>query len=173
MNSLADRLDTLAREATGPVETLPPELALHSRHRHRLKIATTGIAAACLAAGAAYAAFSAHSGPSRAVRVATPPEQPSPSSPADGSQPPAKDIYPRLAQIAGRAAAQYEDPQPRTAVAVATSRAAFVTALYGTTPTPGTLTEPVYFVAMTGQFTCSTCYGPHGRSVTGTLLGDW
>lgn len=171
MNSLADRLDALAQEATGPVEAVPPELALRSRHRHRLKVATGGIAAAFLAAGASYAAFAAQSGPSRVVKVATPPGQPSPSSAAHGPQPPAADVYRQIARIAGQAAAQYEDPSPRTAVVVSTSRAAFVTAIYGTTPKPGTLTEPVYFVAMTGQFTCSTCYDPHGRSVTGTLLG--
>jgi hypothetical protein len=171
MRNVADRLDTLAREATGSVAVLAPELAVRARRRHRMRVAVGAVAAACVAAGSLYAAVSAQSGPARVVRVAAPPGTASPSTTEQGAQPPAAGVFAELAGIAERTGAQYGDPSPRTAEAVATNLADFETAVH---PGSGPVGEPfvgVYFVQMTGQFTCGPgCFNISSHTPKGTVL---
>jgi hypothetical protein len=71
----------------------------------------------------------------------------------DGAIP--ADVVPRLTKVAARVAAGHADPQPTSAVAVATTRnkALEVIASYGPETIPGEPgAVPVYAVVMTGRF---------------------
>jgi hypothetical protein len=88
-----------------------------------------------------------------------------------GAQPPAAGVFAELAGIAERTAAQYGDPSPRTAEAVATSLAGFETAVYGGNVPLRTAFTGVYFVQMTGQFTCGpACFNISSHTLKGTVL---
>jgi hypothetical protein len=169
MRGLADRLDTLAREATGSVEILAPELAVRARRRHRMRVGAGAVAvAACVAAVSLYG--TSQSGRARVVKVATPSGTATAPTAQQGAQPPATAVWAELARVAKTTAAQYGDASPGTAEAVATSLAAFETAVYGGSAPLRDAFTGVYFVQMTGQFTCTICLGPHGPPRTWTVL---
>ena len=165
MTGLTERLDALAREATGAVELLPPELAARARRRRRIQLRFGGAALAACAAGASLYAAVSPSGPQK-VQVATPPGVTS----ATTATPPPSGVWAELAGIARRQAAQFGDPSPLSAQAVATDLAAFQRAT-GTSASSLAFDPRVYFIELTGQFTCTVCLGPGPGFPKGTVLG--
>ena len=166
MTGLAERFDTLAREATSAVELLPLELAVRARRRRHIRTGIGAVvAAACAAAGSLYVATSSP-GREKVVRVATP----SGTTPVTTAALPASGLWAQLAGIASKAAAQYGDPSAMKAEAVATNLGRFDTAVNGGSAPFRAVFQGVYFIQMTGQFTCSICLGPHGHAPTGTVL---
>lgn len=165
MTGLTERLDALAREATGAVELLPPELAARARRRHRIQLRVGGIALAACAAGASLYAAVSSSG-SQKVQVATPPGVTS----ATTATPSPSGVWADLASIARRQATQFGDPSPLSAHAVATDLAAFQQATSTSASSPA-FNPRVYFIEITGQFTCTVCLGPGPGFPKGTVLG--
>ncbi len=167
MIGLAERLDALAREATDAVELLPRELAVRGRRRHRVRsLGGSLVVAACAVAGSLYAVTSS-SGNSKVVRVATPPPLTSTTTVAPSSA----GVWVKLAAIARQQAAQFGDPSPRSAEAVATDLVSFEQATGTEGSSSLSFNRQVYFVLVAGRFACGpTCYGVSANTPTGTVL---
>jgi len=167
MVGLAERLDALARESTAAVELLPHELAVRARRRHRIRALGGSLAvAACAVAGSLYAITSS-AGSSKVVRVATPPSVTSATTPAPSSA----GVWVELAAIARQQAAQFGDPSPGSAEAVATDIVSFEQATGTEGSSSMSFNRKVYFLLVTGHFTCGpSCYNVSANTPTGTVL---
>lgn len=153
MTGLAERLDTLAREATGAVELMPAELAARARRRHRIR---TSVAAAALAACAAGVMLYADTGSPGARKVVgllpLPASRRPPLRPLEECGPSSPLSH------AGRRL-QFGDASPSTERAVATDLAGFQRST-GTGGSSLSFDPAVYFIQMTGEFTDWSYLGP-------------
>ena len=168
MSDLADRLDALSQEATRAVSFLPLELAAVARRRRRNRLRAGLAGLGCAAALALVVALVP--GHSNVVRVVTTPSsKPSPTTVSGGASPPT-DVWDRIAAVAHNTAIEFGDPSPKGAEAVATDLQAYERATGGGS-TPNDATTQVYFVAMTGSFTCGpACFNVSGHTPKGSVL---